>query len=103
MTYREKLSAENENLGWCKPLSFANGKVIAAINEGSVDSIQIEGKTIPATDENIRTAAKIANESYDLYKGWNDTNILLDAESEELPCRLCPWFGICDAMDDATA
>ena len=42
----------------------------------------------------------MVNDEYDLYEGQTDTQIIRDAEHKELPCRLCPWFEVCQAMDE---
>lgn len=42
----------------------------------------------------------MVNDEYDLYEGQTDTQIIQDAEHKDLPCRLCPWFGVCQAMDE---
>ena len=100
MTYRNMMIDNEENLSWCKPLSFMDGKIVIALHEGTIDSMIIDGTEVDANDENIQNAARLANSSYDCYKGWDDTHILIDAESEELPCRRCPWFDVCAAMDE---
>lgn len=105
MSYRDMMIENQENLGWCKPLSFLEGRVVVALNEGKIDCISVDGKTLPsypkdALANSIRAAAKLANPEYDEYSGWSDTHILIDADHEELPCCKCPWFDVCDAMDD---
>lgn len=102
MTYRDMMQEGDENLGWCNPLSWEDGKVVLAVNEGTIASIQIDGEDVPTTPENIKAVAQRINDMYDAYSGWDDTHIILDceAEAEELPCRLCPWFDVCDAMDE---
>lgn len=105
MSYRDTMIENQENLEWCKPLSFLGGRVIVALNEGQITCISVDGKTLPSYPENvhadsIRTAAKLVNPEYDEYSGWPDTHILLEADYEELPCCKCPWFDVCDAMDD---
>ena len=90
----------NENLSWCRPESYLNGRVILAINEGRVDGISIDGQDLSATPDNIRNVAQMVNDEYDLYEGQTDTQIIRDAEHKELPCRLCPWFEVCQAMDE---
>lgn len=102
MAYRDMMRENNENLGWCKPLAWKDGKVILAINEGTVVGIQINGEDAHTTPENIKVVAQWINDMYNDYSGLDDTHIILDCEdeAEELPCRLCPWFGTCDAMDE---
>lgn len=110
MTMREKMSELDENLGWCKPISFNGGEIVIALNEGAVVSIQDHGEDVPTqyigncvcgyTDDQIKAVARRVNGDYDLYSGWDDVHILLEGGGEELPCRECPWFGICAAMDE---
>lgn len=100
MSYRDMMRESNENLGWCRPESYLDGRVILAINEGTVAGIVIDGAEQTTTPENIRRVAKMVNDNYDLYEGWDDVHIIQDVDHEELPCRLCPWFDDCDAMDE---
>ena len=90
----------NDNLSWCRPESYLNGRVVLAINEGQVDGISIDGQGLSTTPDNIRKVAQMVNDEYDLYEGQTDTRIIQDAEHKELPCRLCPWFEVCQAMDE---
>lgn len=90
----------NDNLSWCRPESYLNGRVVLVINEGRVDGISVDGKKLGTTPDNIRKVAKMVNDDYSLYEGWTDTEIIQDADHEELPCRLCPWFDVCQAMDE---
>lgn len=100
MTYREMMTENNENLSWCAPYSLLGGRIVIAATDGKISSMQIDGTDVPVSGETIRRAAEMANECYESYQGWSDTHILLDANKEELPCRMCPWFGVCDAMDE---
>ncbi len=101
MTYREMMIGTEETIEWCEALSFLAGKVIVAMtNGGAVESIQIDGKDVICSQDNITRAAKLANECYDLYSGRSDAFILLDADHEKLPCCECPWFDVCTAMDE---
>ena len=100
MSYRDMMRESDENLGWCRPESYLDGRVILAINEGTVAGICIDGAKQATTPENIRRAAQMVNADYDDYEGWNDVHIIQDVDHDELPCRLCPWFGDCDAMDE---
>lgn len=103
MTYRELMEQNDENLSWCAPRSFMGGRIVAAVNDGKIVGLQIDRAEVPCNEESIRVAAKMANVDYDSYSGWSDAHILLDADNCEMPCRLCPWFGVCDAMDEETA
>ena len=91
----------DENLSWCRPEVYLNGRVILAINEGQVDGIVIDGKYLDAIPATLRKVAKLVNADYSMYtSGQSDTQIIRDAEHDELPCRLCPWFDVCQAMDE---
>lgn len=99
-TVRDMMRDSEENLGWCRPESYLDGRVILAINEETVVGINIDGADEAITPDAIRRVAKMVNDNYDLYEGWDDVHIIQDVEHDELPCRLCPWFGDCDAMDE---
>lgn len=100
MTYREIMAESNENLSWCTPYAFLDGRIVVSLTDGRISSMQIDGEYVQVSDNAIRRAAEMSNECYGSYQGWSDTRILLDAEKEELPCRMCPWFDVCDAMDE---
>lgn len=100
MTYRDYMAKNEHNLSWCTPYSFLNGKVKIAVNEGQIVGIMIDGQSIDCTPENIKSVAQLVNTSYHEYEGWSDTHIIFDSIYDELPCRSCPWFDICDAMDE---
>ena len=99
MSYRDMMRESDENLGWCRPESYLDGRVILAINEETVVGINIDGADEAITPDAIRRVAKMVNDNYDLYEGWDDVHIIQDVD-HELPCRLCPWFDDCDAMDE---
>ena len=99
-TCRDTMRENNENLEWCRPESYLDGRVILAINEGRVDGIMIDREKLAATPENIHQVADMVNDCRDLYEYQTDTHIIQDAEHKELPCRLCPWFETCAAMDE---
>lgn len=99
-TCRDTMRESNENLEWCRPESYLNGRVVLAINEGRVDGISIDGQDLDTTPDNIRKVAQMVNDECDLYEGQTDIQIIQDAEHKELPCRLCPWFDVCQAMDE---
>lgn len=87
-----------KNNDFCAPYSFLNGRVIMAIMyEREIAGISIDGEPSMPTLENIKAAAKLVNPDYDLYKGWSDVHIILDADYDILDCRECPWKEFCDA------
>lgn len=100
MTYREMMQENGENLGWCKPLSFLNGRVFVTQAEGSITAMRLDGEDIPVTPENLTLVAKLVEPCYDDFDGWDDTHIIMQSDSKELSCCNCPWFDVCDAMDE---
>lgn len=92
----------DENLSWCRPISLNNGKVVIASNEQEIVGIEIDGVDTDVTPEAIKHVAKLVNDEYHMYVGWDDKHIIFDAEHRELPCRLCPWFEVCQALDEET-
>ena len=91
------------NLNWCKPLSFKDGEIVLSVCEGEIVGCQIGGEEhseFCGFKADLTPLAKLVNDSYDYYSGWEDTHIILDAVHEELECRDCPCFGFCEAMDE---
>lgn len=99
-TYRELMMEDESNLSWCKPLSFLGGRVILAVNEGRIVSAQVDGEDRDDLVDDLEALARLVNDEYDDYQGWDDRQIIFFADHEELGCRSCPWFGICEAMDE---
>lgn len=100
MKFRDHMIESAENLGWCAPLTItAHGKEITiAVNEGKIVGCRIDGADCDNMDwEQI---ARIVNDEHENYRGWKADEIALDAYWEYLPCCECPWFDICEAMDD---
>ena len=93
----------DENLGWCKPYMSKDGRYAVAVNEGEIiEAITPEGHlpkdhVSPLTDPEIETLAQAVNPDYDLYDGWDNGYILLQA-MHETGCASCPFFSKCDAM-----
>lgn len=100
MTVRDFMRENDENLGWCAAYRLLDGRIYAAVNGGNICGLIIDGVDVVCTEENIRRAAMMVNDCYADYKGWDKTHFLLEAVEKELPCRMCPWFGVCDAMDE---
>lgn len=97
---REIMIENGQNVSWCKPLKHRTEDIFLIVTEGEISGIRINGKDENVTPEIITELAKKLNESHDEYEGWSDTHILLDADFEELGCSDCPYFDICEAMDD---
>ena len=101
MTNREYFRSTGESLDWCECFSFAGGTVHAAVLAGKIVSLDDNGVVYnPPTADDIHRLAVRLNDCYDLYKGYDDTHILLDVEHEKLPCCECPWFDVCNYMDE---
>ena len=104
----EKMSY-GENMSWCKPYISEDERYALAINEGEIITIQIDGRDIDWDDKEpiyggyrcskalLQRLARFVNPDYDMYKGYTDTYIILDA-LEERGCAECPWRDECDAM-----
>lgn len=97
---REIMIENGQNIDWCKPLRHRTENIIIVLMGGEIIQIRINEEDKDVTPEIITELAKKLNESYDEYEGWSDTHILLDADFEELGCSDCPYFDICEAMDD---
>ena len=93
----------DENLDWCKPYISDDGRYAIAINEGEIieaitpDGHLPVGHLSPLTEDEIEKLAREIDHDYDLYDGWNDTEIILN-KLHETGCSSCPFFGKCDAM-----
>lgn len=101
MTYREYFEThKGENLNWCRPyLSLANGSRMV-VKEGREINIWTPDISIyGANEEDMRKFTRYVNADYDLYSGWSDLHIALDAMCE-VGCSDCPFNRECDAMDE---
>lgn len=99
MNYRELMARNDENLGWCKPLCItSHGKqIVICVNEGEIVGCEIDGVKRTMDWGQI---ARLVDADYGEYVGCSDSEIAMDADWDELPCSSCPFFGICDAMDE---
>ena len=98
MTIREEMIENGENLGWCKPYVSERVKFVLY---GDIVAMEIDGiDFLVITEEDVKRAARIVNEYYDDYSGWDATHILLEGDVKEVGCAECPWFDVCDAMND---
>lgn len=82
---RKEMVENNQNLGWCKPYVAADRRRHFVISEIGLDSI--------VDHENERHIWR----KEELKK--IDVNKLLEGATE-LPCKECPFFFGCDAMND---
>ena len=110
-TYRDIYRYEDENMGWCYPLSCLGGRVILAVNELSVSGIQIDGENLDVNIENTVRAVNLVADGWIYGKDYTMDDscrlpfellreILVHDAAQKLPCRKCPWFEVCDALDD---
>lgn len=103
-TYAEYMAEHpEENMSWCRPYVSDDGRYAVAVNDGEIIEAVTpkghmpEGHLSPLTDEEIEELAREIDHDYNLYDGWNDTEIILD-KLHETGCASCPFFSRCDAM-----
>lgn len=88
-----------ENLEWCRPISCKDGKIVVAVNNNAIVSIQIDGEDVDAMPENITRAARIASDNYaEESADYSDVEILSN-NGAEIGCAACPWRDVCEAME----
>lgn len=51
-------------------------------------------------DFDLERLARAVNPEYDSRSGEDALSIALDGDLHEQCCARCPWFGICEAMDN---
>ena len=95
-----------DNLDWCRPYVDESEKYYLVMTEGRVNGMYGPGikdcadcETGEEEDENLKKLAQSVNKDYDLYSGWGDAHIAMEAMTET-GCTSCPFFGICEAMDE---
>lgn len=114
--FRKKMLKEGGNLSWCAPYSSSDGRIQFALNEGEIVSLKLDGKDVDSdvpqipfahnatySETLLEKVARILNSNYDDYEGWDNTHIILEARGtslKECDCCDCPWFDVCDAMDN---
>ena len=82
------------NRDFCIP--YQNGNTIFIYFNGKIVNIQDNGKKIYNSNEDIiKDYAKKLNTDYDLYSGYTDTHILIDA-CEKIDCAACPFLSECE-------
>ena len=97
--YRRMMIDNGENLGWCIPYISSDGKHAIAVNEGKVCGMILDGVDLD-TKFDVNRFARVVNQHYSNYDGWDDLHIALEGGVSAESCSNCPWFGICDAMDN---
>ena len=105
MKYLEYMQEhENDNFSWCKPYANASGDYMLVMCDGELSSIK--SPTFEAfrydgtlTDDVLERFAREVNPDYDLYSGWSDLHIALEA-MHEVGCSSCPWREDCEPMGE---
>lgn len=97
--YRKMMMDNGGNLGWCKPYISEDGKNAISLTDGKITGMMIDGVDMNSPFD-LAKFARAVNPSYDDYEGWDDLHIALDGNVCEESCADCPWFGICDAMNN---
>lgn len=88
------------NIEWCKPLKHKTANIILILMNNEVINIWENGNPVAATPEKITELAKWLNGDYCLYEGYNDTEILIDADFIELSCNCCPFNDVCEVYEN---
>ena len=97
-SYRKMMSDTDGNaIADCSP--YICKRVAFAINAGDMVVLAIDGVQVPITPENIKKAAQLAKPNYADSEG-DDLDILMDGNLRKAPCHECPYFDICDAMEN---
>lgn len=70
-----------ENMSWCKPYMSDDGKAVWAVNEGDVCGVKIK--------------------EHAMHHDWSEKELQrFFPDNHEMGCADCPWFDMCDVMDD---
>lgn len=105
MTYHDyMIDHDEENLSWCKPYADKSGDYRLVIYDGELMSIMSPDREAhrwdgSLTDELLEAFARAVNPDYDMYNGYTDLEIALDA-THPVGCSSCPWFDDCDTMGE---
>lgn len=84
----------------CKAMSSRDGRIVVITDGSQVIGMAVDGVEIDVTPASVHTAAKEANADYDLYSGWSDDHILLEAMGAEIGCEDCPYRQVCDIWQE---
>ena len=100
----------NDSLDRCQCFDIGREKrVQVVVNDGMIIGLAIDGKYVlpevlygagTYTETTLEEVAKMVNPYFEEYQGYTATEIILDTKDRERPCCHCPWFYICDAMDE---
>lgn len=80
----------------CKAMSSKDGRIVVITDGSQVIGMAVDGVEVDVTP----AAAKEANADYDLYSGWSDDHILLEAMGTEIGCEDCPYRQVCDIWQE---
>ena len=84
----------------CKAMSSKDGRIVVITDGSLVIGMAVDGVEVDVTPASVHTAAKEANADYDLYSGWSDDHILLEAMGAEIGCEDCPYRQVCDIWQE---
>lgn len=98
--YRKLMIDHGGNLGWCAPYVSEDGKNAICVNDGRVCGMILNGVELDTNSIDLNRFARQVNPDYSDYDGWSDLHIALDGDISEASCAVCPWFKVCDAMDN---
>ena len=105
MTYLDYMREHtDENLSWCKPYTNDDETHFLVMYDGiagSIDTPNITAHRYGGSDfeAELEKLAREVNAHYDLYSGWDDTHIALEA-MHEVGCWRCPFRDECEAMGE---
>ncbi len=106
MKTRDIMVKKDENLSWCKPYVSEDSQYALAVCEGKVAGMVFAGKEVESDKLDdpslLKRFAKNVNPYFSDYSGWDDLHIALERMSETA-CRNCPWFDVCEAMEEDIA
>ena len=110
MKYIEYINEHSEfNFDWCKPYTNNDLTHTLVMYDGIASDIDTPDTTMHRYgggdfEAALETLAREVNENYELFSGYTDTEIALDA-MHETGCAHCPFRHECEAMqadmDDA--
>ena len=91
----------DENMSYCKPYQDDSGAYTIIMFEGHAETARTPDGDIYGESnvkKSIKDIAIAVNPDYDLYQGWSDLHIALEA-MHVVGCASCPYVnGECDAM-----
>lgn len=93
-----------ENFSFCKPCYNDSGDYALVMFDGELSAIKTPDLVAyrydgTLTDEVMQQFAKAVNPNYDLYSGYNDIHIALEA-MHPVGCAYCPFKDDCEIMGE---